>query len=257
MTIYEFGVNGRGGEFTTIEGGNLPAIGVPTVLGYPLIGEEGDTKVDSFLLTSENSNLFTALETGPSELLMDIMGWINPLGTEHNFVTDSSEYEVLLELFLPMYGYAENLMVKDTLDFVFRDFYKQPPEEIERLILRLNFINGFPVNVKVQAYFFDESDVLLDSLFHNPDDPARNIIAATDNDNDGKVEPLAMDPVEVELSRQQIDNISTSEYIIIYFTLTTPGADQVPPEKVRLYMDYFFEVFISAIAELDVNSTDY
>ena len=83
------------------------------------------------------------------------------------------------------------------------------------------------------------------------------VMPPTDSDNDGKVEPLTLDPVEVELTRQQIDNISTSAYIVVFYTLTTPGADQVPPEKVRFYMDYFFEVFIGAIAELDVNSTDF
>jgi hypothetical protein len=45
--------------------------------------------------------------------------------------------------------------------------------------------------------------------------------------------------------------------MIVYCTLTTPGADQNPPENVRFYTDYFFEVFIGAIAELDVNSADY
>ncbi|KPL14704.1 MAG: hypothetical protein AMS26_09850 [Bacteroides sp. SM23_62] len=257
MTINEFGAIGRNGQFTAITGGNLPASGVPTVLGYPGLLEIGNTKVDSFILTTENSNLFTALETGPSELRLDVDGRVNPLGTEYNFVVDSSKYDVLLELFLPLNGYADNLVVRDTLDFVFNDFYDRPPEEIKRMILRLNITNGFPLNMKVQAYYFDGNDVLLDSLFHDPGDPASYIPAATDNNNDGKVEPLKLAPVEVELSRQQIDNISSSIYMVVYYTLTTPGADQKPPENVQFYMEYFFEVFIGAIAELDVNSTDY
>lgn len=257
MTINEFGVEGRSGQFTSITGGNLPAAGVPTVLGYPGILEVGDTKVDSFLLNAGNSNLFTVLETVPSALRLDVDGRINPLGTEYNFVVDSSQYNVLLELFLPMNGYANNLVVKDTLDFVFNDFYDNPPEEIERLIFRFNITNGFPLNMKVQAYFFDGNDVLLDSLFQDPGDPASYIPAAPDNDHDGRVEPLVVEPIEVELSRQQIDNISSSSYMVVFCTLTTPGADQNPPENVRFYMDYFFEVFIGAIAELDVNSTDY
>ena len=257
MTIIEFGVEGRNGQFTSITGGNLPATGIPTVLGYPGLLEIGDTKVDSFILNAGNSNLFTVLETGPSALRLDVDGRINPLGTEYNFVTDSSEYSVLLELFLPFNGYADNLVVKDTLDFVFNDFYNKPQEEIEILIFRFNITNGFPLNMKVQAYFFDENDVLLDSLFHDPGDPASYIPAATDNNNDGKVEPLIVEPFEVELSRQQIDNISSSTYMVVYCTLTTPGADQNPPENVRFYMDYFFDVNIGAIAKLDVNSTDY
>ncbi len=258
MTINEFGVLGRNGQFTSITGGNLPAEGVPTVLGYPGLLEIGDTKVDSFILNAGNSNLFTVLETGPTDLNLDVDGRINPLGTEYNFVTDSSEYKVLIELFLPLNGYADNVVVKDTLDFVFSDFYSKPPEEIKRLILRLNITNGFPLNMKIQAYFFDENDVLLDSLFQDLQDPARFIPAAIDTDGDGRVEPP--DPslnVEVELSRQQIENISSSSYMVVFFTLTTPGVDQNPPENVQFYMDYFFEVHIGAIAELDVNSTDY
>jgi len=257
MTINEFGVEGRNGQFTNITGGNLPAPGVPTVMGYPGLLEVGDTTVDSFILNAGNSNLLTILQTGPSALRLDVEGRINPLGTEYNFVTANSEYNVMLELFLPMNGYADNLVVKDTLDFVFDDFYDKPPEEIERLIFRFNITNGFPVNMKVQAYFFDENNVLLDSVFRDPGDPASFIPAATDNDNDGKVEPIMVEPIEVELSRQQIDNISSSRYMVVYCTLTTPGAEQTPPENVRFYMDYFFEVFIGAIADLDVNSTDY
>lgn len=258
MTINEFGVEGRNGQFTSITGGNLPAPGVPTVLGYPGLLEIGDVKVDSFILNADNSNLFTVLETGPSELRLDVEGRINPLGTEYNFVTDSSEYNVLLELYLPLNGYADNLVVRDTLDFVFSDFYNKPPEEIDSLIMRFNFTNGFPLNIKVQSYFYDENDVLLDSLFHDPEDPASFIPAATDSDGDGKVEPPA-DPyaVQVPLSRQQIDNISSSSYMVVYYTLTTPGADQNPPENVQFYLDYFFEVHVGVIGKLDVNSTDY
>jgi hypothetical protein len=257
MTINEFGIQGRNGLFTSITGGTLPAQGVPTVLGYPGLLEIGETIVDSFILNSTNSNLFNVLETGPTELILDVDGRINPLGTEYNFVTDSSEYKVLMELFLPLIGYADNVVVKDTLDFVFSDFYRKPPEEIKRLILRLNITNGFPLNVKIQAHYFDENDVLLDSLFHDLQDPARFIPAATDTDGDGRVEPLVLAPSEVELSRQQIDNISSSNYMVVFFTLTTPGADQNPPENVQFYMDYFFYIDIGAIAELDVNSTDY
>ena len=235
-------------------GGHLAHRCEPVVSGC-LILEPLDLR---YILQHHNvSNLFTALETGPTELLLDVEGWINPLGTEYNFVTDSSEYQVLLELFLPLHGYAENLTVKDTLDFIFSDFYSQPAEEIEKLILRFNFINGFPLNIKVQAYFYDGNDVLLDSLFRDPEDPARFIPAATDNNGDGRVEPLTLDPVEVEFTRQQIDNISSSVYMVVYYTLTTPGADQVPPEKVRFYMDYFFEAYIGAIGILDVNSANY
>ena len=257
MTINEFGIIARNGQFTSITGGNLPAPGVPTVLGYPGLGEEGLTKADSFILNSGNSNLFTVLESGPSELRLDVDGRINPLGTEYNFVTDSSEYEVLMELFLPLNGYTDNLVVRDTIDFVFNDFYDRSPEEIKRLILMLNITNGFPLNVKVQAYFFDENDVLLDSLFQDPGDPASFIPAATDNNNDGRVEPIIVEPIEIKLSPQQIDNISSSNYMVVYYTLSTPGADQNPPENVQFYMDYFFEIIIGAIAELDVNSTDY
>jgi hypothetical protein len=257
MTINEFGVEGRSGQFTNITGGNLPAPGVPTVMGYPGLLEIGDTKVDSFILNAGNSNLLSILQTGPSALRLNVDGRINPLGTEYNFVTGSSEYDILLELFLPMYGYADDMVVRDTLAFVFDDFYDNPPEEIEILIFRFNITNGFPVNMKVQAYFFDENDVLLDSVFQDPGDPASFVPAATDMDNDGRVEPLVVEPIEVPLSRQQIDNISSSRYMVVYCTLSTPGADQNPPENVRFFMDYFFDVAIGAIAKLEVNSTDY
>ena len=49
------------------------------------------------------------------------------------------------------------------------------------------------LNMKIQSYFYDENDVLLDSLFQDLQDPARDIPAATDSDGDGKISVQEME----------------------------------------------------------------
>ncbi len=255
-----FQATGSGGQIIPISGPGVPGPSNLRILAYPLLGQEGQSIADSIVLDVTNSNLFDVLETSPAEITVEVNGTTNPSGlTRENFLLDSSRLYVSTKLLLPMDGYADLLLIADTLDFVFGDFYESPPEEIKRLIFRLNFISQFPVNVSTQLYFMDEGYTMLDSLFHDVQDPRKIVKGAVDSDGDGVAEPFEPDPVDIELSREQIENISGSHHIIVKGRITTTGYEPPPPPpaNVRFYSFYYFHAFISAIAELEINPDDY
>ena len=184
------------------------------------------------------------------EILYGANGSCNPGGITHsNFLLDTSRITLAAELVLPLYGYADLILIMDTLDFIFDDFYDNPPEEIKSLTFRLNFTNGLPVDVNFQVYFADEGGVILDSLFTDLQDPLRLVQGATDTDGDGKADPIESDPVEVTLNRDRIDRISSTRYIFLTGGFSTVGFDDTPPENVRFFTDYFFTAYLGAIAE--------
>jgi hypothetical protein len=255
LEMTNFQATGRDGQVTFITGDSVPSQTNPRIIKHPVMGQEGLSLEDSILLTTDNTNLFDVLETAPVQILFGATGTCNPAGTNHsNFLLDTSRLRIGAELRLPLYGYADFLLITDTLDFIFDDFYDHPPEEIKSLTFRLNFTNGLPVNVFMQVYFADENMVVLDSLFTDLQDPKRLVQGATDTDGDGKANPLHSDPVEVELDREKIGHISSTRYIFVYGRFSTTGYDLTPPVNVRFYTDYFFTAHLGAIAVLDVNS---
>jgi len=226
------------------------------VINYPLISQIGESVKTDIVLNALNTNLFDAMDQSPSHLTYGVEGMMNPDGNDlPNFVTDSSEYKVFADLSLPLYGYADFMLMLDTLRFDFNSFYDNPAEEIKRLAFRINATNGFPVNIYLQGYFADENFTLLDSLFDDVNDEGRIITAGSDTDGDGKVDPNENDPVEVEFTREKIDNISGSRYLIMQGRLNTINFEQ--KENVKIYTSYFLDAHIGIIGDLEVNTAEY
>jgi hypothetical protein len=133
--------------------------------------------------------------------------------------------------------------------YEFDDFFQNPPEEIKRMALRLNFTNGFPVEIKSQIYLLDEYYNVVDSVF----DEEYTIDAGRDQDGDGVVEPVKSDPIEVELSRTKIDHVTISRYLCFKGRLNTYNSDI--PENYKFYSFYFLDVYIGVVGDLELNST--
>jgi hypothetical protein len=246
----------RDGSTTQITGDSIPGPSNERIIAFPQPGQEGMSISDSILLTRDNTdNLFDILETSPVGISMEVNGSTNPAGENHqNFIIDTSSLSISSELFLPMEGYAYLLLLSDTLDFVFGTFYDHPPEEIEKLIFRINIKHRFPVDVNLQLYFTDDSYMVLDSLFRDPADQSKIVEAAPDENGDGIADEFEPAPIEIPLSEEQIDNISESHHIIVKGRITTSGYDSQPPKNVRFYSFYYFNAHIGAIAELEINS---
>ena len=101
----------------------------------------------------------------------------------------------------------------------------------------------------------DEIYTVLDSLFFDINDEGRIITGGSDTDGDGKVNPFENDPVEVEFTREKIDNISGSQYLILQGRLNTTNFEQ--KENVKIYTSYFLDAHIGIIGDLEVNTAEY
>lgn len=266
ISMENFEATGRQGQITSVEGDSVPGSGDPRVIAYPDRSQEGLSIADSIVLDRDNSNLFDAvLATSPESFTLEVLGSTNPGGVNHeNFLLDSSHLTVSADLILPLEGYADFLIMADTLDFIFGEYFDNPPEEIKRLIFRLNYLNQFPVDVISQLYFLDENYQVLDSLFHEKDDERRIVKGASDengNDRIDEPEEIRTEAVEIELTREQIDNIAECHYVLGKGEVSTTGYDSGIPEeeipKPRFYSYYYFHTYIGVIAELEMNSDDY
>jgi len=254
ITLTDFEALTRDNGTVSITGSNIPDQQNPFTINYPSISIVGETYSDSIYINVSNTNLFDVLEDAPLELSFGVSGALNPQGSAHyNFMTDSSQFDVDVKFTLPIWGSADFLIMQDTLAFDFLDFYEDNPDEIKKLTFRLNFTNGFPVNLNSQIYFTDENYSVLDSLFTDH----KVVSAGEDTNNNGKVNPVQNEPLNVVFTSDKIDNIRNSKYIIIWGQVNTTNSDQVPPEPVKFFSDYFLKVYLGVIVDLEINTGDY
>lgn len=250
VLMTDFYTTNDDGVRTDITGNGFPSGTNIKIIDYPALAEFGMFAYDSMSIPHDGANFAEAMETFPSSLTFGMEARTNTIENDtDNFISDESRLNVQAKLILPLDGYSDLLIVEDSLIFNFDDFFKNPPEEIKALSLRLNFTNGFPVNISTQIYFADENYVVVDSVF----EARQLILAGTDKNGDGIVEPLENDPVEVPLSRMQIDHLATCHYLIINGILSTSNFEI--PENVRFYSYYFLDAYIGIVGDLELNST--
>ncbi len=190
MDMTDFYATGSGGQTYPIE----PTGGESFIkkIDYPQPGEEGLLSADSLIMDKTNSTLVTVVSEPLSTFTAHISGRSNPEGPpKDNFILDTSRLSVSADLILPLSGTSDTILVSDTLRFVFREYFDNPPEEILRLMFRVTYITQFPVDVKTQVYFLGEDpdapplEVLFDS-----DDERRIIKGTTETDENGIAIPI-------------------------------------------------------------------
>jgi len=239
---------------TTIYGPGIPTPFTPYEIGYPTINQIGDSVQSLLTVDKTNSNINEAIATCPKYIYFGVEGVTNPNGnTDYNFVTDSSKFDVDLEVLLPLWGRAEYLALQDTSAANF----SQIPAEAERLIIRINSYNGFPLDVESQIYFYRDSlcseDSLVDSVFINQ---SQMIIQSGILNADGKVVEPYHKTTDMTYTGARMDSLREhARYSRIVAYLQSTNNDQ--GELVRIYSYYDLEIKIGAILELMIDPSDY
>ncbi len=232
----------------SLSGPGVPTPADPKIIAYPGVNLLGEAVNDSIIIDATNSNLPVILGSNPDTIIISASASLDPPEDGNPaFLHYDSRYSVDAALEIPIWAKAEFFVLLDTLGFDYLSTSLPVPEELERLIVRINITNSFPVSVTPQVYLFDENFVLLDSLFSGTE----GIEGGDDTNGDGKVDPHIQDPFEIDLSKSTIVNLSNTHSIVTRGKLITTG---YPEKDVRFYVDYFLYYNIGLIAQLKINT---
>lgn len=129
---------------------------------YPGLDELGEVKITEFSFTKENSNIVDLFKEKVRRVTYDIDAGANPDMDETivGFVNEDSYFLVSVDVELPLEGTVNNLILQDTVDLDLSDLGDVNSAEFKSVIA-----NDFPADITLQSYFYDENDVLIDSLF--------------------------------------------------------------------------------------------
>ncbi len=210
-------------------------------IGAPAITSIGDSVTTSIEINNSTTNISDILDIKPNKLIFGMTGSTNPgPGPHSNFVTDESYVGVSMDVEIPLYGGVSGFVLTDTLDFPTDAF-----NNVKEGLIRTQITNEFPVGVDVQAYFVDESYLVLDSLGVTP----INVLQAAAVDADGEqLGDPEVNQTDINLTEEMVENIKNAKFIILQSSLsTTDGA------AAKFYTSYGMDIKLAVLAKVRVS----
>ena len=137
--------------------------GIPNPIPIPTVTTIGQTAIDSFSLDKNNSNVFSLVNQLPKNVIYNVNAISNPLGPVYNnFITDSSQFKIDMELDLPLEGTASNFIFQDTVQYSFN----MNTDLVKSITVRTYIDNGFPIDVAMRIAFVDSAYNVIDELIN-------------------------------------------------------------------------------------------
>ncbi|MFA8298896.1 MAG: hypothetical protein ACEPOV_01915 [Hyphomicrobiales bacterium] len=211
------------------------SVGVPAKLTFEELTTKGKTKIHNvtdILSTYEidapdntqvgdtihtiaanniaSPQLTDALLDTPQEIKFKFNAALNPDDdkTKSNFITKTSGIEVTPSINIPLFGTISDFQIRDTLNFSIGDI-----GEIQTLAIRINTLNAFPMDVKMQLVFTDSLYNEIDTLFE--DEELVLVSGIVDPKQDYKViEPKSF-MKDVVIEEERVAILKKAKYAIL------------------------------------------
>jgi hypothetical protein len=183
---------------------------------YLQIGQTIDSEIE---ITSSNSNLAQLISSLPRYLAYQFDLSLNPPPiTAKNFVLDTSRLTIGVHVELPFHGSFSELSLSKRFDFDGIGI-----DDLGRSKIKLKTINETPLDMRVQAYFVDANEVVLDSLFID-----RTIVKGAPVDANGFTQSANEVEMEVPITQAKVDRIDQATHVMLVATMITVNNGTVP-----------------------------
>lgn len=224
------------------------------VLGHdPIVGNLFPTTLD---LNRTNSNIVTVAATEPTKLLYEVSALTNPSGGSNlNWIKDTSNIRLDMEVFLPFDGTAVDFAKGDTAEL---DIFplEGDVQEIERVTFRLTIDNGFPADAKAQVYFHDST--LTDSIQGNETAPidslfpdARAVVFASPTpDGSGRVDQnnKVRTVLDITVDRAKLERLEAGGFRAIR-SLGWIDTYNLGSQNVQIYSNYEMDLYLGVMVK--------
>ncbi len=229
----------------------VPSATDPELINSPILSQIGQIITDSLAtIDKNNSNLPEVIGNTPKYMFFGIHAETNSEGVTHNnFVTDSSQFDVDVELRLPLKGRASYWALQDTTDINFNEFIDDI-DNIEQVLFRFNFTNGMPTDISFQVYFADSLNNIVDSLF-TPENT--QLITSAKTNGEGEVTESTNKLTDVIYPNERIKELGDVKYIYYSGRVATSDA---ATKNVSLYSHQELEVKMGVKIDAKINSSE-
>ncbi len=233
--VNQFDVFTVGGEVLPIESELIDqGIDFP----FPGLDMVGASVTGRIRFDNTNSNIVEVMSAGPTGVAYDVDALLNPDENPdiRGFITDSSFYEVQVEVDLPLFGRTEGFVGRDSFELSLDDIENAKDAE-----LKIVAENTLPIDVILQGFFLETGGQVLDSLFA---DGADQLVESAPVDDNGNVTGITEKITFVSFEENRFDNVKAADQFLLIVTFVTARNGQ---EAVRIEVDQGVEVRVGSI----------
>lgn len=215
----------------------------PVSVQYPT--QLGDTKTTTISVV----NVRELINYAPSEIYYEADVRINEgLTSGSNFVMDTSSMKVKLNVDVPLWGYANGIVLQDTLAV---NLDNAQSSTIESATLKLHLTNEFPLDGNLQLVLTDDKYVPITTLLL-PDQT--NIIKGSTVDAAGELLEPGEYSGDIVLDKEKIGDLFSTKNVIVMVTLQTSRRDgSVTDVKINADYDLTVQAGIAASMKLTLD----
>lgn len=184
---------------------------------YPSLSEVGQVKTMTFVFDESNSNIEDVLGSRPVALEYDVDALMNPdnSSTARGFITDSSYYNIRVEVDLPLRGRASSFTMRDTFQVDFSSY-----DAVRSAEFKLVADNEMPLAVAGQIWFLDSLYKTIDSLFLSG---PHVIVEAAPVNGSGTAIDRTSTTHFFDFDEIRFDGIRPAKYIAVQGSFSTTG----------------------------------
>lgn len=216
--------------------------GNPVIINYPTVmGQSASTAVTI-------TNIKQLLDYAPSSFYYQADARINQgLTTGDNFLLDSSALVVKMQVEIPLYGHASNIVIKDTLDV---DLTDEGQSQVSSAELKLKITNELPLNGNLQLYLTDMDYNIIETLLL-PNQT--NIIPGSIVSASGDLQAPGIYDNSIVMDEAKLANVFDAAHVIVEATLETSRNSSGGAQDVKFKSSYGITIDAGIIANLKLN----
>lgn len=196
--------------------GNLQIPG-PNIIEFPTT--VGQNALTDYSLDKTNSNIVDAFKPAPSRLNYSLTPGISSSGMDNHFVLDTSRIKAYTEAEIPLDGTIKIYSLVDTI----RGIEFQDEENIRSALLKIKTINSLPLDVTLQAYWLDNENNILDTLFLD-----NTLIVSGQVNNNGEVTAATTYYQEIYYDRERYEKIIPATKLLVEGDLQSSNNGNTP-----------------------------
>lgn len=221
--------------------------GHPFIIPAPGIDMVGEFAYGEFYINKQTSNFQDLLNIAPQTLSYKVTGDIGAQNQSH-FLLDTSRFIAEIEFLLPLDLAFTEYSLNDTMEFALGEDGIDTTF-MRNVVINLATVNELPIELGMQVYLLDASELVLDSLFKG--DPV--FLASSEVDSEGKLRQASETSHSIEFPADKLKALEDTEYIWIEARMVTAESG-VP--FVKFYFDYSLDFEISFYAEFRINTRE-
>jgi hypothetical protein len=221
---------------------------MPSTFTIGAAPSNGDSTVITYAFNRTNSNINTVVNGQYNNLHHDLDATVNPNGQAFNFASRNSTVRVTAEAELPFWGKSNHYIFEDTLENPLGEL-GDISNNIERGLMRINTLNGFPMDGILKLYLMDSLYNVVDSLLANGEYTIRS---GPVNGNGRVISPVNTNN-DIPIDTARVSTLFGAKYLIVHADLTSTNN---AAENIRIYGDDRLQVRIGLQVKLKASPND-